>query len=112
MENLQSTIDGIKNRNCVSGKLDARQKYSCSRLTSDIQLLVIFIPYLISHPSRTTILYEQLQSLISLLLSEVVHGQGTEMSLFESVLDAVTWIMDDMPRDISKGIFVWLGVCS
>ncbi|KAI1317908.1 RNA polymerase II mediator complex subunit [Mortierella claussenii] len=89
---LQSSSVSSSNGNTAVYLIDLRTSL-CLRL----RLLVPLLPVILQHPSSSACdLATYVIRLTNLLVSSIVHGQGSEERLFEFCLDMVSCLMDEV----------------
>ncbi|KAI8372975.1 uncharacterized protein BYT42DRAFT_501141 [Radiomyces spectabilis] len=68
-----------------------------------LRLMVPFVSLIWEHPLKTECdILEWIQVLVPLLVNPVVHGNGKQERFFEFVLDFVSLLIDEVPKDLRK----------
>ncbi|KAH6599443.1 hypothetical protein BASA50_003038 [Batrachochytrium salamandrivorans] len=76
-------------------------------LVARLTLVKTLAPVIIDNPTHFQIVL-LLQSLVRLLTSKLVTHMSETSRLFQITLDVVSWLMEDIPKSLNKGIFTWL----
>ncbi|TPX49398.1 hypothetical protein SeMB42_g02631 [Synchytrium endobioticum] len=66
-----------------------------------LRLLLPLVPVVLDSPQECQLL-PLVQTLVSLLTARITHGTDTEVKLFDLVLDLVSWISDDVAKDLKN----------
>ncbi|KAL1916568.1 uncharacterized protein VTP21DRAFT_5759 [Calcarisporiella thermophila] len=70
----------------------------CSLLVR-LRLLTLVLPLMWQQPVRCE-MTQWIATLVNLMSSAVVHGNGTQERVFDFVIDLVSILMDEMPREV------------
>ncbi|KAK6091580.1 hypothetical protein MT418_007959 [Batrachochytrium dendrobatidis] len=76
-------------------------------LIARLTLVKTLAPVIMENPIRFQIVLLA-QSLMKLLVSKLVTSTIGTSHLFQITLDVVSWFMEEIPKDLSKGLFAWL----
>ena len=66
-----------------------------------LRLLLPLVPVLLENPQEGLVV-QMVQTLVCLLSARIVHDSCTEDNLFELMLDLVSWISDEVPKDLKN----------
>ncbi|KAH8550423.1 hypothetical protein BGW37DRAFT_428063 [Umbelopsis sp. PMI_123] len=66
-----------------------------------LRLVIPFVPLIWENPEKCELL-QWIVTLVELLEMPLVHGSGTQECFFEFVLDLVSLLMDEVPRELRK----------
>ncbi|KAI8985141.1 hypothetical protein BDB01DRAFT_850197 [Pilobolus umbonatus] len=75
-----------------------------------LKLVVPFASLIWEHPKEDECdIFDWIRTLIPLLVSPIVHGNGSQERFFEFVLDFVSILLDEVPKELKKACLSLLG---
>ncbi|TPX30202.1 hypothetical protein SmJEL517_g06180 [Synchytrium microbalum] len=72
-----------------------------------LRLILPLIPVLLENAQDSN-LVSLVQTLVCLMTARISHGMGTEEKLFELILDIVSWISDEVPKELKNSLLAVL----